>query len=57
MIHYRELYLVSKKALVYDILFNHLIFHSGMCLAILAYSFGVRKINDKYIEDNEKIKI
>lgn len=43
MRNYRELYLVSRRAIAYDLIFNHSIFHPAMALIIIAYTYSVRK--------------
>lgn len=44
---YRELFLFSKKAVVYELVLNQIIFHSALGLTFLSYTFLTRKLFDK----------
>lgn len=46
MVNYRELYLVSQRAIAYDVMFNHLLFNPLQALIILGYTYTARKIED-----------
>ena len=46
MRNYRELYLVSQRAIVYDVMFNHMLFNPLLALAVLGYTYTARKIED-----------
>lgn len=41
------MYLVSKNAILYDILFNHIIYHSCISISLIAYLYGVQKLISK----------
>jgi len=44
MKNYRELYLVSRRAITYDIMFNHLIFHPLLSFIVIGYSYMTKRI-------------
>jgi hypothetical protein len=47
MKNYRELYLVSRRAMVYDIIFNHSIYNPMLSLIIIGYTHCARKLEEK----------
>jgi hypothetical protein len=47
MRNYRELYLVSRRALAYDLIFNHSLFHPLLATIIIGYTYSARKIDQK----------
>ena len=51
MRNYRQLYLVSQRALAYDIIFNHCIFNPLQALIVIGYTYTARKIEDAVNED------
>ncbi len=49
MKNYRELYLVSRRAITYDIMFNHCIYHPMFTTVLIGYTYACRKIEDKFM--------
>ena len=43
MKNYRELYLVSRRAIAYDLLFNHTIYNPLQAVLISMYSYAARQ--------------
>jgi len=48
MKNYREMYLSSKNAILYDALFNHLVYHSGISVALIIYLYSFQKLGKKF---------
>ena len=48
MRNYRELYLTSRRAIAYDIIFNHSVFNPLMAATIITYTFLARKVDQQY---------
>ena len=46
MKNYREMYLVSKRAIAYDLMFNHAFYNPLLTLIIVGYSYSVRKAEE-----------
>ena len=44
MRNYRELYLVSNRAIAYDVMFNHCLYNPLQAMIIAAYTFYTRKL-------------
>lgn len=49
---YRELYLVSRRAIAYDLLFNHTIYNPTIALIILGYTYATKKA-EEYAKDEQ----
>jgi hypothetical protein len=47
MRNYRELYLVSKRALAYDVLFNHSVYNPLLATIIIGYTYSARRIEQR----------
>ena len=47
MKNYRELYLVSNRAIAYDLMFNHCLFNPLQALIISAYTYSIRRLESK----------
>ncbi len=48
---YREMYLASKNAILYDVVLNHALYHSLLTPALIVYMYAAKTFVDK-----EKIK-
>lgn len=44
--NYRELYLVSRRAIAYDLLFNHTIYNPMQMLIIMVYTYSFRRVEE-----------
>ena len=56
MKNYREMYLISKRALFYDVVFNHSIYNPLLAMIIIGYTYSTRKIEMKAKGENGTIK-
>lgn len=56
MKNYREMYLISKRALFYDVLFNHSIYNPFLAMVIIGYTYSARKIERKVKGENGNVK-
>ena len=50
------MYLVSKRALAYDIMFNHTIFNPLLAVGTIVMAYGIRVLDDKYSNNENKGK-
>lgn len=57
MRNYRELYLVSKRALAYDIVFNHGIYNPLLSVLVLGYTCLARQLEEKYRGEGIKVSV
>lgn len=39
---YREMYLASKNAILYDVVLNHTLYHSLLTTALISYMYGAK---------------
>jgi hypothetical protein len=43
---YREMYLASKNAILYDVVLNHTLYHLLMTPALIVYMYAAKKFLD-----------
>jgi hypothetical protein len=43
---YREMYVTSKNAILYDVVLNHTIYHALLTPGLIAYMYGVKMFVD-----------
>lgn len=51
---YKELYLVSRRAIAYDLLFNHIVFNPTLAIIILGYTYAAKKAEEYTKEEKPK---
>lgn len=39
---YREMYVVSKNAILYDVVLNHILYHTILTPALLGYMYAIK---------------
>jgi hypothetical protein len=55
--NYRELYLVSRRAIVYDLIFNHSIYNPLQAGLIILYTYYARKIEDRVRGEGDSVSL
>jgi hypothetical protein len=49
---YREMYVTSKNAILYDVVLNHTIYHALLTPGLIAYMYGVKMFVDSKKANN-----